>query len=87
MRSLSLFDLPFLAQSSPVAQIIDTFEEYAANDSLDGKNGGTGWNGAWVSRSGNFGQQAIETFETYTAGNGVNGLNGGAGFNGAWVSR
>lgn len=77
---------PFFVAPAEV-DIQDDFESYAASDPLDGKNGGTGWNGAWVSRGGSVGLIAEDNFESYTAGNSLNGLAGGTGWDAAWVSR
>lgn len=70
----------------------DTFESYANNDLLNGKNGGFSgkgdpWNGAYVDRQNAFGIQALDTFEQYSNGNPLNGLNLGVGFTSAFVDR
>lgn len=72
---------------SAVVAIQDDYESYAASDGLDTLAGGTGWNGAWVSRSGNFGLLAEDNYESYTASDGLDTLAGGSGWSGAWVSR
>lgn len=87
MRSLSLFDLPFLAQTAAAEDTADSFESYAASELLNGKDGGTGWAAAWVSRGGHLGLISEDNFESYTASASLNGKTGGTGWNAAWVSR
>lgn len=86
MRSLSLFDLPFLS-AAPAEQIYDDMESYSDGAALNGLNGGTGFAAAYVDRNGLFGVQAYDSMESYSDGAAVAGLNGGNGFSAAYVDR
>lgn len=87
MRSLSLFDLPFIAccgESIPQ----DDIESYSNGVLLDGLNGGIGWIGAYEARNNFMGVQATDDMESYTNGADLNGLNGGSmDWIGAYVAR
>lgn len=86
MRSLSLFDLPFIASlTQEDQQIYDDMESYSDAAAVNGLNGGTGFAAAYVDLSGLFGVQAYDSMESYSDGAAVNGLNGGNGFAGAYV--
>lgn len=88
MRSLSLFDPAFLASLAMQAaeQVLDDFEDYTPGQFLNGLNGGTNWDGAWVGRHGSTGFLAYDDFEDATLG-ALNGQTSGIGWDGAWVSR
>jgi len=87
MRNTSLFDLAFLARTtSAVAQTLDDFESYTPGQFLNGLNGGTGWDGAWVGRHGATGFLASDDFEAAALGS-LSGQNTGIGWDGAWVTR
>lgn len=92
MKSLSLFDLAFLAVSASAGLAIGTLvtdnaQSYSDGAGVNGLNGGTGWAGAWSSRIGNLGIIATDDAQTYSDGVSVDGLSGGDGWAGNWVSR
>lgn len=87
MRNLSLFDLAFLASVVDAEEpTIDDFESYTPGQFLNGLNGGTNWDGAWVGRHGATGFLAFDDFEIATLGS-ISGQNTGIGWDGAWVTR
>lgn len=75
----------FYFNSSLIASVVDTFEDYAANDDLGALNGGINWALSYVSRT----RLLIveDTFESYIAADPLNGLNDGTNWTAAYVSR
>lgn len=99
MRSLSLFDLAFLAPKEPgplTPQNIpgDDFESYTDGVVLNGRNQGWGgtngfvinWDSVYNARSNYAALQAYDDMEAYTDGENVAGLTGGSGFSGGYVT-
>jgi hypothetical protein len=88
MIGLSLFDGPLLANSSVappgIVDATDDMDSYAANDDLDGLNGGTNWNAAYASRSW---PMPTDDMQSYAATDDLDGLNGGTDWNGGYASR
>lgn len=87
MRSLSLFDLPFLACcAEQIPQ--DDMESYSGGVLLDSLDGGINWTGPYVSRTNFMGVQAVDDIESYTNGVNLDSLNGGSmDWTGAYVAR
>ena len=65
----------------------DDFESYTDAVNAEGLNGGSYWNGAYVSRNGLLGMQSSDDMESYSDTAAVNALNAGAGWNGAYLDR
>jgi len=65
----------------------EDFESYTDAANAQGLNGGSYWNGAYVSRNGLLGMQSSDDMESYSDTAAVNALNAGAGWNGAFVDR
>lgn len=94
MRSLSLFDLAFLRQSSGQFANIpnDDFEDYNDAEVLNGLDGGEDgnnifvieWTSIYVDRNLFMGLQALDEMDDYSDSDPLQGLNGGFGFSASY---
>lgn len=85
------WDVPYMGSLgvNPIdpVPIRDDMESYTDGAVVNGLNGGSGWDSAYVDRPGVFGIQSNDTMESYGNGVAVNGLNGGNGWSAAYVDR